>query len=110
MYDFKPYATEQTLTENASRFDVQKTSFNYWKIHRNDYEHDYTLTLNDGVYCLSCLDSHDSWKCFFVVIEDGITIGTAIRDGKTLKAASRLKAFEQIVYSVWGLMQVGKID
>ena len=110
MYEFKAYATEKALNENASRFDVSKTNLNGWKITMLDYFHEYTLTLNDGVYCLSCLDSHDNWKCFFVVVDDSITIGTAIRDGKTLKAASRLKTFEQIVLSVWGLMQVGKID
>ena len=109
MYEFKAYATEKALKENASRFDVSKTGLNSWKITMIDYFHEYTLTLNDGVYCLQCLDSHDSWKCFFVVIDDSVTIGTATRDGKTLKAASRLKAFSQIVMSVWGLMQVGKI-
>ena len=110
MYEFKEYATEKALNENASRFDVSKTGLNSWKITMLDYHHDYTLTLNDGVYCLQCLDSHDSWKCFFTVIEDSVTIGTATRDGKTLRAASRLKAFEQIVMSMWGLIQCGKID
>ena len=106
MYEFKAYGTEKALKENASRFDVTKTGLNSWKITMLDYFHEYTLHLNDGVYCLSCFDSHDS---FFVVVEDNITIGTAIRNGKTLKAASRLKAFSQIVISVWGLIQCGKI-
>lgn len=110
MYEFKPYATENSLAENASRFDVQKTGFDDWKIHRTDYEHDYTLTKNDGVYCLSCLDSWDSWQCFFVIVDDTITIGTATRNGRNIKAASILKVFSQITMCMWGLIQVGKIN
>ena len=109
MYEFKPYVTEKALNNNASRFDVTKTGLNSWKITMIDYFHEYTLQLNDGVYCLSCFDSHDSWKCFFVVVDDSVTIETAIRNGTKLKAESRLKAFSQIVMSMWGLMQCGKI-
>ena len=110
MYEFKPYATEKALNNNASRFDVTKTDLNSWEITMIDYFHEYTLHLNDGVYSLSCFDSHDNWKCFFIVIDDNITIETAVRNGKTLKASSRLKAFSQIVMSMWGLIQCGKID
>lgn len=45
----------------------------------------------------------------FYMFDGDICIEHGERDGKKLKAASRLKIFSQITMSMWRLIQSGKI-
>ena len=51
---------------------------------------------------------YEKFCCVFSMIDGDVCIECGERDGKKLKASSRLKAFSQIALSIWGLIQVGK--
>ena len=116
MYVFTPYATENQLKSNADNFNVELISDNdimyitEWKITRADGVYIYSLTKFGNDYHLRLDGEYEKFRCVFSMIDGDICIECGERDGKKLKAASRLKAFSQIVMSMWGLMQVGKIS
>ena len=105
MYVFTPYATENQLKSNADNYNVELISDDKtihrteWKITRADGVYTYSLTKFGNDYHLRLDGEYEKFCCVFSMI-----------DGKKLKAESRLKAFSQIVMSMWGLMQVGKIS
>ena len=116
MYVFTPYATENQLKSNADNYNVELISNNdimyrtEWKITRADGVYIYSLTKFGNDYHLRLDGEYEKFYCVFSMIDGEICIECGERDGKKLKAASRLKAFSQIVMSMWGLMQVGKIS
>ena len=116
MYCFTPYATENQLKTNADNYNVELISDNdimyrtEWKITRADGIYTYSLVKSGTEYRLSLDGEYEKFYCCFFMIDGDVCIECGERDGKKLKAASRLKAFSQIVMSMWGLMQVGKIS
>ena len=116
MYVFTPYATENQLKANADNYNVELISDDKtihrteWKITRADGVYTYSLTKIGNDYHLRLDGEYEKFYCVFSMIDGDICIECGERDGKKLKAASRLKAFSQIVMSMWGLMQVGKIS
>ena len=116
MYCFTPYATENQLETNANNFNVElisddKTIYRTeWKITRADGVYTYSLIRYGNNYHLRLDGEYEEFYCQFYTIGNDICIECGERDGKKLKAESRLKAFSQIVMSMWGLMQVGKIS
>ena len=116
MYCFTPYATENQLETNANNFNVELISDNEtihrteWKITRADRVYTYNLTKFGNDYHLRLDGEYEKFYCLFYMIDGDICIEYGERDGKKLKAESRLKAFSQIALSIWGLIQVGKIS
>ena len=116
MYVFTPYATENQLKANADNYNVElisDTDIIYrtkWKITRADGIYTYSLLKSGTEYRLSLDGEYEKFYCCFFMIDGDICIKCGERDGKKLKAESRLKAFSQIVLSIWGLIQVGKIS
>ena len=116
MYCFTPYATENQLKANADNFNVELISndetihITKWKITRADGVYTYSLVKSGTEYRLSLDGEYEKFYCCFFMIDGEICIECGELDGKKLKAASRLKAFSQIVMSMWGLIQVGKIS
>ena len=116
MYVFTPYATENQLKSNADNYNVELISNDEtihrteWKITRADGVYTYSLTKFGDDYHLRLDGEYDKFYCVFSIIDGDICIECGERDGKKLKAASRLKAFSQITLSIWGLIQVGKIS
>ena len=116
MYCFTPYATENQLENNANNFNVELISndetihITKWKITRADGVYTYSLTKAGNDYRLILDGEYEKFCCVFSMIDGDVCIECGERDGKKLKAESRLKAFSQIVMSMWGLMQVGKIS
>ena len=116
MYIFTPYATEKQLENNANNYNVELISddkiihITEWKITRADGVYTYSLTKFGNDYHIRLDGEYEKFCCVFSMIDGDICIECGERDGKTLKAASRLKAFSQIVMSMWGLIQVGKIS
>ena len=116
MYCFTPYATENQLETNANNFNVElisddKTIYRTeWKITRADGVYTYSLIKAGNAYRLILDGEYEKFCCVFSMIDGDICIERGELDGKNLKAESRLKAFSQIVMSMWGLIQVGKIS
>ena len=116
MYVFTPYATENQIKANADNFNVELISDNEimyrteWKITRADGVYTYSLIKAGNAYRLILDGEYEKFCCVFSMIDGDICIEYGERDGKKLNAASRLKAFSQIVMSMWGLIQVGKIS
>ena len=116
MYVFTPYATENQLKANADNYNVELISDNdiiyrtEWKITRADGIYTYSLIKSGTEYRLNLDGEYEKFYCCFFMIDGDVCIERGERDGKTLKAASRLKAFSQIVMSMWGLIKVGKIS
>ena len=116
MYVFTPYATEKQLKANANNFNVELISDDKtihrteWKITRADGVYTYSLTKTGNSYHLRLDKEDERFYCYFYMIDGDICIECGERDGKKLKAESRLKAFSQIAMSMWGLIQVGKIS
>ena len=116
MYCFTPYATENQLKANADNYNVELISNDKiihrteWKITRADGIYTYSLVKSGTEYRLSLDGEYEKFYCCFFMIEGDVCIECGERDGKKLKVASRLKAFSQIVMSIWGLIQVGKIS
>ena len=116
MYVFTPYATENQLKSNADNYNVELISNDEiihrteWKITRADGVYTYSLTKFGNDYHLRLDGDYEKFYCVFSMIDGDICIECGERDGKKLKAESRLKAFSQIVMSMWGLIQVGKIS
>ena len=116
MYYFTPYESENQLKANADNFNVELISDNdimyrtEWKITRADGVYTYSLIKAGNAYRLILDGEYEKFCCVFSMIDGDICIECGERDGKTLKAESRLKAFSQIVMSMWGLIQVGKIS
>ena len=116
MYVFTPYATENQLKSNADNFNVELISDNdimyrtEWKITRADGVYTYSLIKAGNAYRLILDGEYEKFCCVFSMIDGDVCIECGERDGKNLKASSRLKAFSQIVMSMWGLIQVGKIS
>lgn len=116
MYCFTPYATENQLKSNADNYNVELISDNdimyrtEWKITRADGIYTYSLIKAGNTYRLTLDGEYEKFYCVFSMIDGDICIEYGERDGKKLKAASRLKAFSQIVMSMCGLIQVGKIS
>ena len=116
MYCFTPYATENQLKANADNYNVELISNDEtihrteWKITRADGVYMYNLTKTGNSYHLRLDKEDERFYCYFSMIDGDICIECGERDGKKLKAESRLKAFSQIVMSMWGLIQVGKIS
>ena len=116
MYSFTPYATENQLKANADNFNVELISNNdimyrtEWKITRADGIYTYSLVKSGTEYRLSLDKENEKFYCLFFMIDGDVCIECGELNGKNLKAASRLKAFSQIVMSMWGLIQVGKIS
>ena len=116
MYCFTPYATENQLKANADNFNVELISNDEtihrteWKITRADGIYTYSLTKFGNDYHLRLDGEYEKFYCLFSIINGKICIERGERDGKKLIAESRLKAFSQIVLSIWGLIQVGKIS
>lgn len=116
MYSFTPYATENQLKSNADNFNVELISndktihITEWKITRADGVYTYSLIRYGNNYHLRLDGEYEKFYCQFYTIDSDICIECGELDGKNLKAASRLKAFSQIVMSMWGLIQVGKIS
>ena len=116
MYVFTPYATENQLKANADNYNVELISndetihITEWKITRADGVYTYSLIRYGNNYHLRLDGEYEEFYCQFYTIDSDICIEGGELDGKNLKAASRLKAFSQIVMSMWGLIQVGKIS
>ena len=116
MYVFTPYATENQLKVNADNYKVELISNDEtihrteWKITRADGIYTYSLVKSGTEYRLSLDGEYEKFYCVFSMIDGDICIECGERDGKKLKAESRLKVFSQIVMSMWGLIQVGKIS
>ena len=116
MYVFTPYATENQLKANADNYNVELISNNEaihrteWKITRADGVYIYSLKKAGNAYRLILDGEYEKFCCVFSMIDGDICIECGERDGKKLKAESRLKAFSRIVMSIWGLIQVGKIS
>ena len=116
MYCFTPYANEKQLENNANNYNVELISDDKiihrteWKITRADGVHTYSLTKTGNSYHLRLDKEDERFYCYFYMIDGDVCIECGERDGKKLKAESRLKAFSQIVMSMWGLIQVGKIS
>ena len=116
MYSFTPYANENQLKANADNFNVELISDNdimyrtEWKITRADGIYTYSLVKAGNAYRLILDGEYEKFYCVFSMIDGDICIECGERNRKNLKAASRLKAFSQIVMSMWGLIQVGKIS
>ena len=115
MYSFTPYANEKQLETNANNFNVELINndetmhITEWKITRADGIYTYSLIRYGNNYHLRLDGEYEKFYCLFYTIGNDICIECGERDGKKLKAASRLKAFSQIVMSMWGLIQVGKV-
>lgn len=116
MYSFTPYANEKQLENNANNYNVELISndetihITKLKITRSDGVYTYSLTKFGNDYHLRLDGEYEKFYCVFSMIDGDICIECGERDGKKLKAESRLKVFSQIVMSMWGLMQVGKIS
>ena len=116
MYSFTPYAAENQLKANADNYNVELISDNKtiyrteWKITRADGVYTYSLIKAGNAYRLILDGEYEKFCCVFSIIDGDVCIECGERDGKKLKAESRLKAFSQIVMSMWGLIQVGKIS
>ena len=116
MYCFTPYANEKQLESNANNYNVElisddKTIYRTeWKITRADGIYTYSLVKSGTEYRLSLDKENEKFYCLFFMIDGDVCIECGERDGKKLKAESRLNAFSQIVLSIWGLIQVGKIS
>ena len=116
MYYFTPYATKNQLKANADNFNVELISNDEtihrteWKITRADGVYTYSFTKTGNSYHLRLDKEDERFYCYFYMIDGDICIDCGERDGKKLKAASRLKAFSHIAMSMWGLIQVGKIS
>ena len=116
MYVFTPYATENQLKANADNYNVELISNDEtiyrteWKITRADGVYTYSLIKAGNAYRLRLDGEYEKFQCVFSMIDGDICIECGERDGKNLKAESRLKAFSQIVLSIWGLIQIGKIS
>ena len=116
MYSFTPYANEKQLETNANNFNVELITddktlhITEWKITRADGIYTYSLTKFGNDYHLRLDREYEKFYCVFSIIDGDICIECGERDGKNLKAESRLKTFSQIVLSIWGLIQVGKIS
>ena len=116
MYSFTPYANEKQLETNANNFNVELISNDEtihrteWKITRADGIYTYSLMKTGNDYHLRLDGEYEKFYCLFYMIDGDICIECGERDGKQLNAASRLKAFSQIVMSMWGLIQVGKVS
>ena len=116
MYVFTPYATENQLKSNADNYNVELISDDEiihrteWKITRADGVYTYSLTKTGNSYHLRLNKEDERFYCYFYLIDGDICIEHGERNWKKLSAASRLKAFSQIVMSMWGLIQVGKIS
>ena len=116
MYVFTPYATENQLKSNANNYNVELISDNdimyrtEWKITRADGVYIYSLTKFGNDYHLRLDGEYEKFCCVFSMIDGDICIEYGERNWKKLNAPSRLKAFSQIVLSIWGLIQVGKIS
>ena len=116
MYIFTPYASENQLKANADNYNVELISndetihITKWKITRADGVYTYSLTKIGNDYHLRLDGEYEKFYCLFSIINGKICIECGERDGKKLKAESRLKAFSQIALSIWGLIQVGKIS
>ena len=116
MYSFTSYANEKQLENNANNYNVElisndKTIYRTeWKITRADGVYTYSLIKAGNAYRLILDGEYEKFCCVFSIIDGDICIECGERDGKKLKAESRLKAFSQIVMSMWGLIQVEKIS
>ena len=116
MYVFTPYANENQLKTNADNYNVELISNDEtiyrteWKITRADGVYTYSLIKAGNAYHLRLDEEYEKFYCVFSMIDGDVCIECGERDGKKLKAESRLKAFSQIVLSIWGLIQVGKIS
>ena len=116
MYSFTPYANEKQLESNANNFNVELISNDEtihrteWKITRADGIYTYSLTKFGNDYHLRLDGEYEKFYCLFSIINGKICVECGERDGKKLKAENRLKAFSQILMSMWGLIQVGKIS
>ena len=116
MYVFTPYANENQLKANADNFNVELISNDEtihrteWKITRADGIYTYSLIKAGNAYRLILDGEYEKFCCVFSMIDGDICIECGERNGKKLKAESRLKAFSQIAMSMWGLIQVGKIS
>lgn len=116
MYSFTPYTNEKQLETNANNFNVELISNDEtihrteWKITRADGVYTYSLIKAGNAYRLILDGEYEKFCCVFSMIDGDICIECGERNGKKLKASSRLKAFEQIVMSMWGLIQVGKVS
>ena len=116
MYVFTPYATENQLKANADNFNVKLISNDEtihrteWKITRADGVYIYSLIKAGNAYRLILDGEYEKFYCVFSMIDGDICIEGGERGGKKLKAESRLKVFSQIVLSIWGLIQIGKIS
>lgn len=116
MYCFTPYVTPESLKRNADNFNVELVKedvemyITEWKITRADGAYTYTLLKTGNDYYLVLDNKYEKFKCMFYVLDGDICIEHGERDGKKLKAASRLKVFSQITMSMWGLIQSGKIS
>ena len=116
MYSFTPYANEKQLESNANNFNVELISndetmhITEWKITRADRVYTYSLRKTGNSYHLRLDGEYEKFYCYFYMIDGDICIECAEHKGKKLYAASRLKAFSQIVMSMWGLIQVGKVS
>ena len=114
MYCFTPYANENQLKTNADNYNVELISDDKtihrteWKITRADGVYTYSLTKFGNDYHLRLDGEYEKFYCVFSMIDGDICIQCGERDGKNLKAASRLKAFSQIVVSMWDLFKSEK--
>ena len=115
-YCLTPHATENQLKANADNYNVELISDDEtihrteWKITRTDGVYTYSLTKFGNDYHLRLDGEYEKFYCVFSMIDGDICIECGERNRKNLKAARRLKAFSQIVMSMWGLIQVGKIS
>ena len=116
MYVFTPYATENQLKANADNYNIELISNDEtiyrteWKITRADGVYIYSLIKAGNAYRLILDGEYEKFCCVFSMIDGDICIEFGERDGKKLKAESRPKVFSQIVLSIWGLIQIGKIS
>lgn len=112
MYKFTINANSDIAQKAANEYDVavynSDTISKAWYIIEKRYRHEYILTKYGYDYKLRC--ANENWYCMFSFDGNDIFIEEAHRNGKRIKAESRLKIFEQIVMRIWALKQTGKIS
>ncbi len=108
MFLFVNGTPEIRYEEICERFDVFDF-VDYLQIVK-DRMHVYRLTKNNDIYTLAYDMYEDNWKVNFTMNKKEINILNGIRNGKNLKAESRLKIFSQNCIAVNVLKLNGKIN
>ena len=113
MYSFDINARPEVIQNIANDYDVTFSHTNevctVWDMKSKSYNHEYSITKYGNDYRLRSEDG-EKWQCMMCFDGNNITIHEGSRNGKSLKAESRLKVFQTMAGHLWALKQVGKID